>query len=510
MAVSRFLFIHILIGVFVFNTIPFSAMVFSQEPTATPEATLTQERPVQKEGKTAFVHGVVRDKKTGNPLKGAKVMFEDLVATAEADGSFQMEPIAVDPVRSVREGFITVTAGDHGVWELDAVLYMDQKRTLEVFLTPDKQFFEDPRPRALTENERSPEPEIGNRSQTDSTRTQTNLDVNPDTINVAITAYADCFNWINAGQPVLRVETMDFKEYVKNVLPNEWISSWHPESLKAGAIASKNYGWRKINVGARHYLKNMHNLEKYPDIVDNTCDQRYIGNTKKVSTNAAVDAIWEYKITRNNNLLVNFYLATESQCFTSPYQPCMPQWGTQYRALEGKSWQQIVEQYYSPVTISLLSVVDVPNGIYRFWSDHFKIHFFTASTSERDKVIRSYSQNIWRYEGVAYKMVPEGTAGSIPVYRFWSDIFGGHFYTTNERERDQVKDTLSHVWRYEGIMYYVYPLTVTHNTTPVYRFWSDRLRSHFYTASEDEKNYVISQLSSTWTFEGEAWRVPVN
>jgi hypothetical protein len=454
--------------------------------------------------------GLVVDDKTNQPIENALVKFEGKTASTSATGTFELSGIPVDSIRGYVLGKVTVQKEGYGTWTLKALLYPREDRTLQVRLTQAEQTTEDPLPRAITEQ--MPDPEAMSRDlgqQSSQGVSSVSIDVNPATINVAITGYANCFDWLKAGSPVIRVDTIDFKEYVKNVLPNEWISSWHPEALKAGAIAAKNYGWRKMNVGARHYLKNMHNLDKYPDIVDNTCDQRYIANTKRASTNAAVDAIWDYRITRNGNLLNNFYLATEAQCLNSPYQPCMPQWGTQYRALEGKTWQQIVEQYYAPVAISLLSVVDVPNGIYRFWSDTFKSHFYTSSTTERDSVIRTYPQSIWRYEGVAYKMVEQETPGAIPVYRFWSDIYRSHFYTTSTEERDYVQSKLSRVWRYEGAVFNVYPNSYTTNTIPVYRFWSDRLSSHFYTASEQEKNYVINTLGSIWTFEGEAWRVPV-
>lgn len=471
----------------------------------------TEQTAVTSDALTTAVSGLVVDDQTNKPIENARVEFEGKIASTSAEGAFLLNDIPVDRTRAYALGKIIVEKEGFGTWTLKALLYPNEERTLKIRLHDADQTTADPLPRAITEQ--MPDSEAMSRDlrqQSNERLSAASIDVNPATINVAITAYADCFDWLDAGSPVIRVDTMDFKEYVKNVLPNEWISSWHTESLKAGAIAAKNYGWRKINVGARYYLKDMHNLDKYPHIVDNTCDQRYIANTKRTSTNAAVDAIWDYRITRNGNLLNNFYLATESQCLNSPYQPCMPQWGTQYRALEGKTWQQIVEQYYAPVTISLLNVVDVPNGIYRFWSDTFKSHFYTSSTTERDTVIRTYSQSTWRYEGVAYKMVPEGTSGAIPVYRFWSDIYRSHFYTVNEEERDYVQDQLSRVWRYEGAVFNVYPSTTTTNTIPVYRFWSDRLSSHFYTASEAEKQYVINSLSNTWTFEGEVWRVPNN
>ncbi|MBB2483459.1 DUF4829 domain-containing protein, partial [Bacillus sp. APMAM] len=47
-----------------------------------------------------------------------------------------------------------------------------------------------------------------------------------------------------------------FVSYIENVLPNEWYSTWPPESLRTGAIAVKMYGWyaaiypRASSVGA--------------------------------------------------------------------------------------------------------------------------------------------------------------------------------------------------------------------------------------------------------------------
>ena len=60
----------------------------------------------------------------------------------------------------------------------------------------------------------------------------------PDTITVRVTGEKEC----RAG---LRYTTqqIDFKEYVKGVLPNEWGMTWNEESLKAGAVAVKMYAW---------------------------------------------------------------------------------------------------------------------------------------------------------------------------------------------------------------------------------------------------------------------------
>ncbi len=339
------------------------------------------------------------------------------------------------------------------------------------------------------------------------------LDAIPDTIDVAITAYANCSNWVNAGQPVIRVETMSFKEYVKNVLPNEWISSWHPEALKAGAIAAKNYGWRKKEVGARHYLQSMHGLDKAPDVVDNTCDQRYIAGTSKNSTDAAIDATWDFRLMRDNFLLINFYLATVNQCNVSPYQPCMPQWGSQDMARAGKNWQEIVQAYYAPVTIeriSFLSEPYVPLTLYRFFNPQNRSHFFTSSKTERDQILNRYSQNEWRYEGAAYKTVARGGGNANPVYRFYSPRNRSHFYTAFASERDHIRRTYPESdWRYEGIAFYVLPSSYAGSANNVYRFWSAQNRSHFYTASRAERDHIIrTYTEQQWRYEGVAWKAP--
>lgn len=44
----------------------------------------------------------------------------------------------------------------------------------------------------------------------------------------------------------LRVDSVDFNFYMKHVLGSEWYSTYSTESLKAGAMAVKNYGWYHV------------------------------------------------------------------------------------------------------------------------------------------------------------------------------------------------------------------------------------------------------------------------
>jgi len=144
--------------------------------------------------------------------------------------------------------------------------------------------------------------------------------------------------------------------------------------------------------------------------------------------------------------------------------------------------------------------------VYRFWSDVFHGHFFTIDSDEANRLINSDPN--WNYEKVAFNGYIDEAADTIPLYRFWSDVFRGHFYTADYEEYLRVKDTDSN-WKYEWVAYYVYPLDYEGpvETETVYRFWSPVFLHHFYTADETEMAKV-RDTDSNWTYEGPAYKVP--
>lgn len=96
-------------------------------------------------------------------------------------------------------------------------------------------------------------------------------------------------------------------------------------------------------------------------------------------------------------------------------------------------------------------------------------------------------------------------SGLAPVYRFWADKLNTHFYTISDGEKDALIRDYSHVWTYEGIVFYAYPPDRQPvGSKPVYRFWSNSLGRHFYTMNDGEKREKEGQ-SKVWTFEGVAW-----
>jgi hypothetical protein len=158
------------------------------------------------------------------------------------------------------------------------------------------------------------------------------------------------------------------------------------------------------------------------------------------------------------------------------------------------------------------SAAPASQPVYRFWSPLFNGHFFTISAAERDSIIATYPSTTWSYEGEVFRAFTTQVAGTVPLYRFWSPRMNGHFYTTSAAERDHIQQTYdSNTWTYESIAYYVYPTdTAIANTATVARFWSPTYQHHFYTASAAERDSVLRNYpASIWTPEGDSFRVPL-
>lgn len=146
----------------------------------------------------------------------------------------------------------------------------------------------------------------------------------------------------------------------------------------------------------------------------------------------------------------------------------------------------------------------------RFYSSSNASHFFTGSDNEAQIVREDYPDSTWNFEGIAYYAFGSQVPGTVPLYRFYSNKNATHFYTANEEEKKIVIDNYDdETWLFEGVAYYVYPLEYTGGSSrTVYRFWSNKLKRHFFTANEDEKQNIINNLSGTYEFEGAAWQIP--
>gem|GEM_PF-2265499 len=152
-----------------------------------------------------------------------------------------------------------------------------------------------------------------------------------------------------------------------------------------------------------------------------------------------------------------------------------------------------------PFDYSTLSLV------YRFQNTHTSTHFYTMDESEKNTILSDYPWFV--YEGGAWKTyhIDDHPDESLPIYRFYNTDTGAHFFTMNESEKNDIINNYS--WfRYEGIAFYAYAPdgSAPDDALPVYRFYNNSTGGHFFTINEAEKDTIV--LNYPWfRYEGVAW-----
>ncbi|HEY9096400.1 MAG TPA: hypothetical protein VIN35_11690, partial [Hydrogenophaga sp.] len=100
-------------------------------------------------------------------------------------------------------------------------------------------------------------------------------------------------------------------------------------------------------------------------------------------------------------------------------------------------------------------------------------------------------------------VVRKASVVSTPVYRFYNSSTGAHFYTSSATERDAVMATGSSSYRYEGAAFRVAGSS-SPGLSPVHRFFNTVTGVHFYTISEAERANVVATLPQ-YKYEGVAY-----
>jgi len=144
-----------------------------------------------------------------------------------------------------------------------------------------------------------------------------------------------------------------------------------------------------------------------------------------------------------------------------------------------------------------------PTPVYRFYNNNNGSHFYTVSEAERDIVVAKWL-SAYTLEGVAFSINTLNPANNTPLYRFFNKVNGSHFYTASEAEKAAVIAKMSATYSYDGPAYNICTTHVAGATT-IYRFYNKLNGTHFYTASETEKNYVLANLSATYSLDGPAY-----
>lgn len=144
--------------------------------------------------------------------------------------------------------------------------------------------------------------------------------------------------------------------------------------------------------------------------------------------------------------------------------------------------------------------------VHRFLHRGTKVHFYTANLAEKNAVLTNLN-SVWYYEGVGYYARDNASeVGLVPVYRFLHKQLKLHFYTASESEKALVEAQLAKIWQSEGVAFYVFN-SPGEGRKPVYRFLHKQRLIHFYSAVEAEKAAIQANLGAIWQYEGIAYYV---
>lgn len=153
-----------------------------------------------------------------------------------------------------------------------------------------------------------------------------------------------------------------------------------------------------------------------------------------------------------------------------------------------KGFYSIYTNWFVPLPIPPLSV-------YRFLKSD-GTHFYTASVAEKDNIIAKWP-TIYKLEGVAYTIDTTNPLNNTPLYRFYNMKDGTHFYTASEVEKNNIIAKWPTIYWSEGISYKVSAA----GGAPIYRFYKSD-GTHFFTASAAEKDNIIARWPLIYGFEG--------
>jgi lysyl endopeptidase len=151
--------------------------------------------------------------------------------------------------------------------------------------------------------------------------------------------------------------------------------------------------------------------------------------------------------------------------------------------------------------------------VYRFYNNARGTHFFSQSITEKNYILANYPQ--FSFENAvfnAYSNVDAATRS--PVYRFYNSATQSHFYTIDVNEKNTISANIaSGAWpqfAFEGTSWYAKTpaqfAATPDGTIPLYRFYRTN-GTHFYTASLAEKNSIQANLSAYYKYEGIAYYV---
>lgn len=137
--------------------------------------------------------------------------------------------------------------------------------------------------------------------------------------------------------------------------------------------------------------------------------------------------------------------------------------------------------------------------VFRFYNLITGIHLFTRGSSERDYILGALPS--YQYERSVFSVRSASEPGLLPVYRFRNRNNGAYFYSLDPTEVNTVNNIP--YFTLEGVAWYARsPSAPGVGTIPLHRFMYKPTGSHFYSYSSSEVAYIQSSLSHLYQYEG--------
>jgi hypothetical protein len=319
-----------------------------------------------------IIEGYVVDSETGMPLSDVKVTIEDennIVYTDEK-GFFSIMPkkfsIISDPDDEVVRNNITFSKNDYKTEKIKDLLIVPDKIKLIIHLQRGEGILENKKIHHILDGD------MNERENIDSINYNKEINQNIYYYDVLKDYRATCNipTTIRVGTncsclSCTGVTTMSLQYYSESGLDDEWIPSWHTESLKAGSLPYRTYGG--------YYVQNPVNSNF--DIASSTCNQVWNSDiytavqsaaqatTGKILTTSTGTNPVRSEYSAENNYGGSNYNCSDGYAGGSGLYPCysdnicsgtspsghgrgMCQWGSQRWANSGKDYNWIVNHYY--------------------------------------------------------------------------------------------------------------------------------------------------------------------
>jgi len=308
------------------------------------------------------IEGSVVSKNTGVPIPSALIELPAFGLSTYSDQAGRFHFSAISLPEQIVPTTISIKAPGFGDWRIEGVRLVANDTLLldaELEITPITIVVPDIHP------DRDNKSELLQAStlQLAPTLSQLNLPL-PETIRVRITNNVAVCNL----QANYTVKVVDFKEYVKNVVPNEWYVTWPRESLRVGGMAAKMYAWQIQAAGGRY---------NDADVFDSVCDQVYIPGVAYSSTNRAIDFTWNWRLIHSDDdtLFRTHYLDWFWRCQEYSWDGfCIGQWDTYYHATgnngyEKLTWDEMLYEYYWDSELTYIPHLPPSRFLLRFYGN---------------------------------------------------------------------------------------------------------------------------------------------